>query len=111
MTSAWFPAAPFAPRTQDDLRHLCCALDRQRLLPELLPAPLRGAPHLHGEPAHRALTAPAHLPSSGCLVPLAARLRHPPPPAPRLLRHRAGSAFALVPQGRCADDALDQAPL
>src|ERR1700730_8120518 len=107
MTSSWVTVGALPKRTSDALRHLGYALDRQRRMPELLPAPLRGPPHVLRGPAHRARPTPAHLPGAGCLVPLAARLCHPAPSAPRLLGHRAGSAFALVPQGRGADDALD----
>src|SRR3979411_2317021 len=95
---------PLSPKDPNDLRLLRWTLARERSLPETLPAPLRRAPHVHHEPARRARTAPPHLPGAGGVGPLAARVRHSPPAAPRLLRHRAGPARAGAIQECDADD-------
>src|SRR3954468_9715729 len=105
MTRTLHDESPTFPRTPNDLRDLRSALDRQRLLPELLPAPVRRPSHVHDGSAYRAPAAPAHLPGAGPLVFVAPRLRHPPPAAPRLLGHRSRSALALeLPQCNADDD-------
>src|ERR1700749_1076203 len=43
------------PGSKDDLCDFRSALARERVLPELLPASLRGPPHVHDEAAHRAV--------------------------------------------------------
>src|SRR4051812_13461398 len=94
-----------------DLRLLRQPLARERLLPELLPSPVRRASDVHHEPARGAQGPSARLSGAGPLLPFAARLRHPPPAAPRLLRHGARSALAAILLQRAADDAPYQTPL
>src|SRR3989442_2635989 len=92
-----------------DLLHR--ALDHRGLLPVILPPPLRLAPHVHHDAAHRADVPPPHLPGAGLLVPLAARLRDPPPRAPRLQRHGAGPARPGLLRQRAQHDVDDRRAL
>src|SRR5450432_3673852 len=86
-------------------------LDVERALPERVPAPLRRTQDVHHDPAHRAGDALLLLAHPGQLLSRSARLRDPPPRAPRLRRHGAGSARpGLLPE-RARDDVEDEAPL
>src|SRR4051812_45005920 len=93
------------------VRLLCRALDRERFLSELLPAPLRRAPHVHHVAADRAGAALPPLPRAGPVVPVAPRLRDPPPAAPRILRHGTRSTLAVLLPRCVPDDAPHEAAL
>src|SRR5438270_7964412 len=100
-----------SPRRSDALPVLLRSLDLERVLPELLPAPICRPQDVHRLASHRARAAPDDLPRPGRLVSVPPRIRHPPSAAPRVLRHATRSALApLLP--RCAaDDASHQASL
>src|SRR5262249_10507098 len=78
---------------------------------QLLPASVRGASDVHRVSAGGARAPPPHLPRPGPVVPLAARVRDPPPRASRVLGYGAGSALARVLFQRADDDAPHQAPV
>src|SRR5258707_4462476 len=85
-----------AAEAPDAVHFLLRSLDRERLLSELLPASIRRAQDVQGEAWHRAGAAPSHLPGPGALVPVAARLCHPPSATSRVLRHRSLPALAAL---------------
>src|SRR5881409_2283116 len=99
------------PTKHGDRRLLHRALDHLGFLPVILPPPLRLAPHVHHDAAHRADVPCARLPGAGLLVPLAARLRDPPPRAPRLQRHGAGPARPGLLRQRAHHDVDDRRAL
>ena len=83
------------------------ALVSLRLLPDVLPAPLRRAPHVHDEQGLGALLPPAHVRRAGRSLPEPARLRDPASRAPRVQRHAEGPALAAHLPERVHDDVAD----
>src|SRR5205814_6456715 len=93
------------------VRVLRGALAGERVLSKLFPPPVCRAQDVHHEAGGGAPPAPARLPRAGPLLPVAARVRHPAPATPRVLRYGARPALpALLPR-RAADDAAHQTPL
>src|SRR5439155_7809668 len=100
-----------AKEARHALRVFPGTLARQRIFPELVPAPVRRAPDVHDEAADGAWASSDHLPGAGRLVSIAARLRDPAPAASCLFRYRACPSRTPVLPQRPADDASHQAPL
>ena len=96
-----------ARKTRDHPRLLRPALAAVGLLPDVLPAPVRRAQDVHDVQGVGAVLLPVHVRRQGRL-PVAARLRDPPPDAPRLQRHAAGPALADELHERRDDDAGDE---